>query len=77
MERRVTIRDMTIERDGRFGSLVRIGRAGCLGAAVERKILTVRTGRGAGPEQGGERCGVLGIDKPGKRATVGFLAQMP
>jgi len=76
MERRVAIRDVAVEGDGRFRPLVRIDRAGCLGAPVERKVLTVRTGRGARAEQSGEWCGVLGIDKLGERATVGFLAQM-
>ena len=44
MERRVAIRDMTVEGDGRLRPLVRIDRAGCLGASVEREVLTVRAG---------------------------------
>ncbi len=77
MERRVAIRDMAVEGDGRLCPLVRIDRAGCLGAAIEREVLTVRTGRGARPEQGGEWRGMLGVDQTSESATVGFLAQMP
>lgn len=76
-ERRVAIRNMAVEGDGRLRPLVRVDRAGRLGAAVEREVLPVRTGRGAGPEEGSEWRGMLGIDQPCERATVCFLAQMP
>ena len=41
MERRVAIRDVAVKGDSRLCPLVRIDCAGCLGAAVERKVLTV------------------------------------
>ena len=43
MERRVVIRNMAVEGDGRFGSLVWVHRTGCLGTAVEREARRLLT----------------------------------
>src|SRR3546814_16463407 len=76
MKRRVAIRDMAVEGDGRLRALVRIDRTGRLGTASEREVLTIRTGRCPGHKQGGEGRGVLGTDQPGESPPVGFLAYM-
>src|SRR3546814_9788530 len=42
MKRRVALRDIAVEGDGRLRALVRIDRTGRLGTAIEREVLTIR-----------------------------------
>lgn len=48
-----------------------------LAAACGQERLPVRAGHVGGPEQGGERLALLGIDQRSQGLAVGVLAQVP